>query len=318
MSMKINKSYPQMAALFVAVVFGLSFLFTKDALLYLNPFQLLGLRFALAAFSLTLLAVIGLIKLKIKLSDVRGLLKIAIWQPVLYFTFETYGVKYTSASEAGVIIALVPVIVTVMSMYILRERISAGQSICIGAAVTGVILMSLGQNGTADNSQGSHLIGILMLFGAVLAAGFFNIFSRSASSKYSPVDITFTMMWLGAIVFNLVGITQSYLNGQLSNYAAALQQYSVITGLLYLGLLSSVVAFFLLNYSLSRMTASRVAVFFNLTPLVSVLAGVLIYGERLGTWQIAGCIFILVGVWGTNYLAATIEGTPDNRVARSK
>lgn len=300
-----KRIFPTAAAATVAVIFGFSFLFTRDALFYLSPFQLLGLRFALAALSLTLLAACGLVKLCIQRSHLIGLLKIALWQPVLYFICETYGVKFTSASESGVVIALVPVAVTVFSTFMLEEKIQARQGFCIGAAVIGVMLMALGGPASGAGDDKSHLLGILLLFGAVLAAGFYNIFSRRAAAKYAPLDITFVMMWTGTLVFNAVGLTQSYLTGQLNNYAAAVRHLPVVTGLLYLGLLSSVVAFFLLNYALSRLPASRASVFLNLTPVVSVLAGVLFYGERPGAWQLAGGALILLGVGGTNYFYAS-------------
>lgn len=301
--MSAKQFYPVASAVLVSVVFGFSFIFTKDALIYLAPFQLLGLRFALAALSLTLLAACGLIRLKIRPDQLPALLKIAVWQPVLYFIFETYGVKLTSASESGVVIALAPVAVTVLSGFMLGERITSSQGVCIGAAVAGVMVMALGGNSAAAGSSPGHLIGILMLFGAVLAAGFYNIFSRRAAASFAPMEITFAMMWLGALVFNAIGLVQAILDGRPADYVAPLKHLPVVAGLLYLGLLSSVVAFFLLNYSLSRMPASRTAVFLNLIPLVSLSAGVLFYGERLGPWQLAGCTLILLGVWGANYFA---------------
>lgn len=308
--------FPTAAAVTVAVIFGFSFLFTKDALFYLSPFQLLGLRFALAALSLTLLAVCRLVTLSIRPAHLPGLLKVAVWQPVLYFICETYGVKFTSASESGVVIALVPLAVTVLSNFMLGEKIAAGQGFCIGAAVAGVMLMALGGSPGGMGETKGHLLGIFLLFGAVLAAGFYNIFSRRAATDYAPMDITFIMMWLGALVFNAVGLTQSYLTGQMNNYVAAVQHLPVVSGLLYLGLLSSVVAFFLLNYALSRLPASRTAVFLNLIPVVSVLAGVVFYGERPGAWQLAGGALILLGVWGTNYFAwrpDRLQGAADDR-----
>ena len=301
--MQTDKALPVAAATVVAVVFGFSFIFTKGALAYLAPFQLLVLRFALAAFFLTLLAACRIIKLNLRTEKLPALLKIALWQPVLYFLFETYGIKLTSASESGVVIALVPLAITLLSVIMLGERITAAQGACAGAAVAGVIVMALAGPAADGNDPGGHLLGILMLFGAVVAGGLYNIFSRRAAANFTPMEITFIMMWLGALVFNAIGLAQGLAAGDFSGYTAHLGQLPVAFGLLYLGLLSSVGAFFLLNYALSRMPASRTAVFLNLIPLVSLLAGVVFYRERLGPWQLAGCTLILLGVWGVNYFA---------------
>lgn len=302
-----KQAYPILAAMVMAVIFGFSFLFTKVVLSYLLPFQLIGLRFALAALVLSALAWLQVIKLNIKLSSLPDLLKVAVWQPVLYFTCETYGVKYTTASESGVIISLVPVVVAVLSYFILKEKATSRQFLFISAAVAGVAFMVVGSSAGRAAAPWEHIMGIFFLFGAVLAGGFYSIYSRRAAEKYTPVDITFVMMWLGAVVFNTVGLVQSFWYDQLDNYAAGLQQPPVVTGLLYLGVLSSVVAFFLLNYSLSQLPAPRVTVFLNLTPVIAVLAGVIFNGEHLGTWQLIGGSLILLGVWGTNHYGSEQE-----------
>lgn len=301
-----SRTRPLLASVTVAVIFGFSFLFTKGTLNYLTPFQLLGLRFALAALFMSLLAACRLIEVRIRAADLPELLGIAFWQPVLYFVFETYGVKLTSASESGVVIAMVPVAVAVLSGIFLREKINPAQAGFISAAVAGVVLMTVGAPAGGGLESGSHLAGIALLSGAVLAAGFYSIFSRNAAARHEPEKITFVMMWVGAVVFNAAGLFQSYSSGLLGNYLQAARQLPVVFGLLYLGLLSSVCAFFLTNYALSRLPASRMAVFLNLTPVVSVLAGVIFFQERLGLPQLAGGFLILAGVWGTNHFAGEL------------
>jgi len=70
---------------------------------------------------------------------------------------------------------------------------------------------------------------------------------------------------------------------------------------LYLGILSSVVAYFLANYTLSKIEASRSAVFANISTIVSIVAGVVVLHESFQVYHVIGSIMILVGVWGTNY-----------------
>ncbi|NLK00363.1 MAG: DMT family transporter [Clostridia bacterium] len=303
--MKRN-TYPTMAAAAMAVIFGLSFLFTKGLLSYLTPLQLMGMRFAVAALVLIFLAALRLVKLNLVINDLPPLLGAAILSPGLYFIFETYGVKLTTASISSVIISLIPVATAVFAFFMLGERITVVQGAFITAAVAGVMLMALG--GGDGSSQGSsHMLGILLLVGAVASSAVFNIVSNSLSGRYSPIDITFVMMCFGAVTFNFVAAIHSYLTGSLANYQWVLKEPSVIIGLLYLGLLSSVVAFFMLNFALAHLTASRVAVFLNLIPVVSLFAGMLFLHERLSQGQALGCALILLGIWGTNYFESEIE-----------
>lgn len=134
---------PYIASAASAVIFGFSFLFTKAALDNLDMFQLLGSRFLVAAVLMSVLKTLKLIEIKITPAKVRSLLLVAIFQPVLYFIFETIGVDLTSASESGVLIALIPVAVAVFASPMLKERLSLLQWLSIFASVGGVILITL-------------------------------------------------------------------------------------------------------------------------------------------------------------------------------
>lgn len=292
---------PILAGVFMASIFGFSFFFTAQALDEIGTMQLLGYRFALAAIALTVLQIFGLIKINFKGKSLGKLMVLALFQPVIYFVFETIGVKMTSASESGMIIATIPVVVTFMSIIFLKERPSIMQIGSILLSVSGVTFIV-----AMTSSGGNHgnLLGLIILFGAVLAAGVYNILSRSLSLAFNPVEITFVMMWFGAIIFNGISVYLHLSRGELGQYLAPFSDLKVVSSLLYLGLISSVAAFFLLNFMLSRMEAARSAVFANLTTIVAILAGVIFRGEPFYWFHAVGGVLILLGVYGTNYFSA--------------
>lgn len=291
--------HPYLPALTSAIIFGFSFLFTKGALDYVTPSQLLALRFLAAALTMSLLWALGVLKIKLKVQDLKGLLPLAIVQPILYFLFETQGVRLTTASEAGLMIALIPVFVTLLAIFALREIPSLLQSFFILLSVLGVIFIVLSGDKMSSSNQ---ILGFLALFGAVLAAAFFNILSRNLSKRFSPAELTFVMMWTGALFFTFLALFEP---GSIGALAAALKLKFVWTGVLYLGVFSSVLAFFGINYALSKLEASRAAVFNNLSTIVSVLAGVFFGHEPFLWYHFVGGILILTGVWGTNHFAKT-------------
>lgn len=137
--------------------------------------------------------------------------------------------------------------------------------------------------------------------GAVITAALFNIGSRRASAQFAPVEVTCVMMWVGAIIFNLLALFFHWRAGNLATFFAPLADPQVIMALLYLGIGSSVVAFFLVNYGLSQLPASQAAVFSNLTTVVSIVAGVVFRNEPFYWFHALGAAAILVGVWGANY-----------------
>ncbi len=287
---------PYVAAASSAVIFGFSFLFTKNALDSLDMFQLLGLRFLLGALFISFLRLVGVIEVNVTWEKVKGLLVVAALQPVLYFVFETIGVGLTSASESGIMIALIPMAVAVFAAFILQERLRPFQWLSIIGSVGGVFLLTVPR---MQESSG-QLVGNLALLGAVVAGALYNIYSRKASSTSSPVEVTFVMMWVGAIVFNVLGMARFALRSDLLAYFQAFTNLDTALAIVYLGLFSSVGAFFCMNYSLSKLTPSKSAVFINLTPVISVLAGIFFRNEQFAPIQLLGAAIILGGVWGVN------------------
>lgn len=291
-----------------ATIFGFSFIITKGALDSLAPTELLFLRFTVAALALTLLRILGLLKLDYRRASWKHLALTCLFQPILYFLSETYGVRESASSIAGIVIGAIPVSVAVAGALMLGERLTVRQIVFLLLSVGGVALSVA--FGTSGGALEASVRGILLLLGAVAAATFFNIYSRKTSKGLAPMETTFAMMWTGAIFFGLMSLIL-HLTGLESIPQAAQAAVVAPTGLLarawgaapslaYLGLLSSVGAFFLINFTLSRLRASQSAVFTNLTTLVSVLAGVLFRGEHFGFAQALGALMIVVGVWGTN------------------
>ncbi|WP_286906215.1 DMT family transporter [Clostridium sp. UBA1652] len=297
--MKIDKKIiPYFTALVTNIIFGLSFLFTKKALMVSNPITLVAFRFLLAFIIMSLLIVIKVIKVNYKNKPMKWLIVLAIIEPIIYFIFETYGLQRTSSSLGGLMIALIPIVVTILAIYFLNEKPSRKQVLSIILSVSGVVLIILMDG---SKNSGNSILGVLFLSVAVFSAAFFNIIARKISKHFTAIEVTYFMMFLGAIFFNIVSVSNHILNGSLSNYFEPLKSSSFVLSILYLGILSSIVAYFLANFTLSKMEASKSAVFANISTIVSILAGVIFLKENFHLYHTIGSAMILIGVWGTNY-----------------
>ncbi len=276
-----------------AGIFGLSFLVTKSALEAFTPFQILFLRFALATAVLGLLAAIGVTKLRYR-GKPKGILALTcLFQPILYFLFETYGVRDTATSTAGLILGAMPAAVAALAVPLLKERLSAPRAAGLLLSVGGVALVTVaGGSDGSDSARGMALVGL-----ALACASFYNIYSRKASAWYGPAEITFAMMASGAAVFGLLALAERAAGGP---PLAARLSPGAVGAIAYLGLLSSVLAFFLVNLTLSRLKAAQSAVFGALVPAISLAAGALLRGESVGAAKLLGAAAILAGLWATN------------------
>lgn len=270
-------------------------MFSKIALRYAHPLVILSVRFTVAFLCLNLLWFLGIVKMSFRGKPRGRLLLMALAQPMLYFSFELYGVEHTSSAISGVIISLVPVAVIVLSTILLREKPTLSQVMFSLLSLSAIVAISLLSDNTGENS----LLGILLLLLAVLADAVYIILSRSESAHYSPFERTYIMFLVGTVGFNLMALL-SLRGGWVGEVLSAVTKPSFWGAILYLSVLSSIVAFMLSNYSTSVLTPVRTTSFSNLITLVSVLAGVFIMGESLSLPQLVCCALIVVGVVGVN------------------
>lgn len=297
--MKKDSFLPYLAGIGSAVIFGFSFLFTKEALQVTRPIYFLAYRFTVAFVFISLLAVTRLIRINLRKTLFKELLPLILVQPLLYFTMEAMGVQRTTSSVAGLMISTIPVFVMILAHIFLGERLRFLQVISIFVALSGVIIVTLSRGG----EFGAEFLGIIFLFVSTFSAALYNILSRRASLKARPIEITYFMMFAGFIGFNIIAIIQSLALKELNSYLTSFIHPQILISALYLGTLSSTLAFFLINYTLSRLPASKASVFPYLSTVVTLFAGILIRGESFAVTGLFGAALILIGVYGVNRLS---------------
>ncbi|MGD9963746.1 MAG: DMT family transporter [Candidatus Izemoplasmatales bacterium] len=291
-----------LSGILFAIIFGFSFMMSKVALNNVSPLGLIAYRFLIAFIAIEILRLTKVIKVKLKKETLISILLVAIFQPLLYFLFETYGLQKTTSAEAGLMIALIPIFVTILSTFILKEKPLPSQTVFILLSVSGVILIQMFKSGL--NFESSTL-GLLLLLLAVISAALFNIASRSAAKNYSPQEITYVMMLLGAVAFNIIYLTDLIIKDDVSRYFSNLSNLQVLLPILYLGIVASIIGFFLVNYTLSKLPAHVSSIYSNISTVVAVIVGAIFLKETIYYYHIIGGIMIVVGVYGAariNYL----------------
>lgn len=295
-----SKSLPYITACCVSIILGHTFIFSKTALNIVDAITLLSFRFLTAFLTVTILIILGVVKVNYKNKPIKYLIILSIIEPVIYFFFESKGLKLCSASQAAIVIALIPIFVAIFSSYFLKEKKTLLQILSIILSVSGVIYIVLMQS--SDSNKGT-LLGTFFLFGSVLCGSTFSILSKKLSSEFKPIEITYFMSGIATIVFNSISFINHLKSHTLHLYFTPLKNTSFVISILYLGILSSVIGFFLINFTISKIDVSKYSVFENVTSIISILSGVIFLHEKLKYYHGIGAVMILLGVWGTSFFA---------------
>ncbi len=298
--MQNKKVTATISALVAQFIFGFSFMFTKIALDFTTPMTVIADRYIVAFLTMSIIMFFK--KIKVKLSkNMLLLILMAIFQPVMYFVFETYGIKLTTSGFSSVMISLIPVVSIFGGIVFLKEIPSPLQYVFTIISVSGVVLMAY--SGKMDGTV--SFLGIILLFGAVLSSVAYNVLSRKISGEFTAFERTYAMMAVGVIVFLIISFIENIDNpvNIIINFKNPLYTYSM----LYLGVISSVVAFLLLNYANSYLPVSKTTVFSNITTVVSVSAGIIFLNEKLSVLIVISSLMIIFGVWGVQLIKLKIK-----------
>ncbi len=285
-----------LCALGCETLYGLSYIFTRQATRTVSGLALLGWRFLLAFIVMSILAGTGLIKIDLKGKDIRSLVRVALFCPVIYFIGETVGISHATASESGVFLACIPVASLAASSLILKKKPSGQQMTGILITLAGVLLTVY----AAGASSGFSVMGYVFLFAAVLSYALYSVFAYKAGD-YSGTEITYAMLTAGAGVFVTLAVAEALIRGDVSRLAMLpFSDTGFLTAVLYQGIGCSILAFFLSNVAIARIGVNRTVSFIGVSTVVAVAAGTVLLHEHLQVQQLFGAAVILLGVYTAN------------------
>lgn len=285
-----------LCALGCETIFGLSYIFTKKATSLASEFSLLGWRFFIAALIMSILIMIGFIKVNIKGKPIKPLIFVALFNPCIYFFGETIGISNTTASESGVFLACIPVASLVASTFILKEKPSKVQTIGILITLLGVMVTVFAVGASTSLS----FIGYAFLAIAVISYALYSVFVEK-TSDYTETEITYIMLLIGAIVFGTVAIFEALINGNIVELITLpFKEIDFAVAILYQGIGSSILAFLLSNMAISKIGVNRTSSFIGVSTVVSIVAGAVLLKETFTMYQIIGAIIIIIGIYTAN------------------
>ncbi len=293
MTNKLTLAY--LGLLTITLIVGLSFLFLKIGLRYANAIDLLAYRFSFAFLSIIALRLFKLIKFpKFNFERHKPLLLLSLFYPFLFFLLQAYGMQYSSASEAGIIFSMAPIITLAAAQIFLKEKNTVLQIIGIILSVAGVLYIVYNKtNFAGDNAS---IKGIVLLLLSICSMVSYYVIGKKLGTKFSALEITVWIITTAFISFSSISTYKHLNNNTLDTLLSPLYHSNFVFSVLYLGVLSSVLTAFLMNYALPLIPAAQISVFGNFSPIIAIISGVVFLNERLYSYHIVGGLLVLIGI----------------------
>jgi drug/metabolite transporter (DMT)-like permease len=218
--------------------------------------------------------------------DWRIFAVLVISEPCLYFVFESYALKYTSASQASIVTSLMPLLVGVSAFCLLRERLSATVWAGLVLALGGVVWLTL--EGEDSASAPNALLGNTLEFFAMVMACNYTLCVRKLL-RYPPFYICAAQAFAGMLFFGILFALMGF------PLPETLPDIQPVLALAYLSIVT-ILAYGMYNHGVASLSAGQAAVWINLIPALTLFMGITLLNERLNTMQSLAVLPILAGV----------------------
>jgi len=283
----MGKATVHIAAIFSMLFWGMSYIWSKIVFEFYTPLTTIFFRLVISSFTLFLLMFIFKEVERIKKEDIWFFMLSAVFNPFLYFLFESYGLERVSASISAFIIATIPVFTPVVAYWIFREKLST-------VNIAGLIISFIGVSLIVFNFDASYVVspsGITFLFMGVFSAVVYSMFLKKLTSTYKPMTIIGWQNLIGVIYF--IPLVYFF---DFDEILAVNPSGKAVISLIFLGVFASSFAFSLFAFVVSKIGISKANIYSNLIGVFAGLASYFLLQEKFTVIKITGMLVIIFGV----------------------
>ena len=251
----------------------------------LDPFQITETRCLITAIAIALILLVTRREyLKIDIRDIwmffgTGVCSIIVFN-VLYF--ET--AQLVSLSMTAVLLYTAPCFVLIFSVILFHEKLTAQKITALVFAFVGCVFTA-GIIGSGE----VNMKGFLMGLGSGVAYSLYSIFGKAALKKYHAFTVTF-------YTFLVAGLALVPFCAPWHIVEVAMEVEGSIWYMLGLGILITLVPYFLYTQGLKGLDAGVASVIAFIEPMVATIAGFVVYGEEVTVISLIGILMILFSI----------------------
>ena len=284
-----KRAWALLAATMVSVIYGVTFTIAKDVMpQYIEPFGFIVLR---VGGSVILFWIVSLFipKEKIALADFPRIIAAALFGVALNMLTFFKGLSYTSPIMGAVLMVTTPMIVLVLSAFIMKERMENRKVLGIILGLAGTITLILYGKSLVNATNAS--LGNLLVFVNAVSYGFYLIIVKKLMDKYNA--FTF-VKWIYTFGFLMV---LPFGWGEFQAVDFANLPTDIIWKIGFVVVFSTFLTYLLNLVSMRELKPTTVAVFIYLQPVFATIFAVSLGKDDLSLVKLLSAVLIFVGVY---------------------
>ena len=287
-AMTKNKGFlPHLTALIAMIIWGGSYVWSKQVFEFLKPGTTVLLRLIISS-AILFLAMIILRKVeRIDRGDIKLFFLAALFEPFLYFIGESYGLLRVDPTICSAIVATIPLFAPIAAFFMLKERISVMNIVGLVVSFLGVLLMLFNK----ELQLTAPISGLLFIFMAVVVAVFYSVVLKRLADKYNALTVVGMVNSIGILYF-----IPFVLVLERDDLGSLLPVSNYIVPLLLLAFLASSLSYVLYTYSVSKLGVARSNVYTNTIPIFTAIFSYYLIGEKITWFKIIGIVVVILGL----------------------
>ena len=292
-----NKAVVYLLSVLAIVLWGMSYIWSDRLIALGVPISyFVPLRIFVAGIILLLFNILTKNFRPIARKDIWKFLLLALFEPLIYFFCETYGIKETgSPTISAMIIASVPIFSVGAGALFFKERISILNGFGIAVTLAGICLVLLKQGGDEGVPQ-NFILGVVLLMIAVFSEVGHASLTKLLADGYKPQVIVMYQFLIGTVYFLPFFLTRG-----IENFDARLVSWEVLEPILCLAVLCSSLAFSLWAMAIKKLGVGKSSVFLAMMCVATALVAEVIGREHLSLFQWLGVFIAVLGIVLSQY-----------------
>jgi len=278
----------------VALIWGNVYIFGKIALREFDPVSFAALRTVLAVPFLLIALSLRENGLHLGKKDILPLAFLGFLGHFLNRLSFSYGLNYTSASSASILMSTTPVFAAIFGASLRIEKASPRSIVGMVVAFLGVFLVIKGDWSQIELSSAA-LKGDFFILGATLSWALFTVLAKRILKEHSSLRLTTWTAFFGAVFM------MPLLINPLAQNAFLQPSLKAWLCLLYVSIMANALAQFLWVSGIEKIGPTKTTVYICLVPLLAILFASIILRESILPLQFLGVVLVLAGVYLTRF-----------------